>query len=42
MQEAYEGEYWCKRFNCTPAELRAAVEEVGVTAEDVEQALNRK
>jgi hypothetical protein len=31
--------YWCRKFGCTEAELRAAVDQVGHMAADVEQQL---
>jgi hypothetical protein len=39
LEEAYEVGYWCRKFGCTEAELRAAVDQVGHMAADVEQQL---
>jgi hypothetical protein len=39
IHEAYEVEYWSKKFGCTPDKLRAAVKRVGVMAKDVEAAV---
>lgn len=39
VNEDYEVRYWCKKFNCTEAQLRAAVKAVGVMADDVESYL---
>jgi hypothetical protein len=36
VNEKYEVEYWSKKFNVTPAKLKAAVKEVGVTVKKVE------
>ena len=33
--------HWCRRFGCTPAQLRAAVKAVGVFASDVRKHLGR-
>jgi hypothetical protein len=32
---------WCDRFGCTASNLKAAVEKVGVMAEDVERELSQ-
>lgn len=29
VSEDYEVQYWCKKFGCTPEQLRAAVKAVG-------------
>jgi hypothetical protein len=42
VNEAYEVEYWSKKFGCTSAELKAAVKAVGVMAKDVEAYLKKK
>ena len=39
INEPYELRDWAAKFNVTPEELRKAVEEVGVMAEDVERQL---
>jgi hypothetical protein len=36
VHEAYEIEYWTKKFGCTAEQLKAAVKRVGVLARDVE------
>jgi len=41
VNEAYEVEYWSKKFGCTSAELKAAVKAVGVMAKDVEAYLKK-
>ena len=41
MGEDYEVRYWTSKWNTTPERLRAAVEKVGVMADDVEQELRR-
>lgn len=35
VDDAADIRYWCKRFQCTERELRAAVKKVGVLAKDV-------
>jgi hypothetical protein len=35
VNETWEVRYWCKEFDCTENQLRAAVEEVGVSADAV-------
>jgi len=42
VNEAYEVEYWKKKFSCSPAELKAAVKAVGVMAKNVEAYLKNK
>jgi hypothetical protein len=41
VNEAYEVEYWSKKFGSTPAELKAAVKTAGVMAKDVEVQLKK-
>ena len=36
LTEPWEVRYWCGKFACTEQDLRAAVEEVGHMAADVE------
>jgi hypothetical protein len=42
VHEAYEVEYWTKKFGCTAEELKAAVKKVGVMVKDVEAELKKK
>ena len=42
VNEDYEVRYWCGKFGCTEAQLRAAVRAVGVMADDVERELKKK
>jgi len=42
VNEAYEVQYWTKKFGCTPAQLKAAVNKVGVMAAAVETELKRR
>ena len=35
VHEAHELRYWTKHFNCTPEQLKAAVNKVGVMTTDV-------
>jgi hypothetical protein len=42
VNEAYEVTYWCDKFGCTAAQLKAAVKKVGVSARAVEKELERK
>ena len=42
VHEAWELEYWTKKFNCTKAQLVAAVDAVGVGAHAVEKHLKGK
>lgn len=39
VNEAYEARYWANKWGVSEEELRAAVERVGVMADDVERAL---
>lgn len=39
--EDYEVRYWTDKWNVTPQQLRAAVDKVGVMADDVERELRR-
>jgi hypothetical protein len=41
MGEDYEVRYWTDKWQVTPEQLRAAVEKVGVMADDVERELRR-
>lgn len=41
VNEGYEMKYWCGKFGCTEAQLRAAVKAVGVMAVDVEKYLKK-
>jgi hypothetical protein len=41
VNENYEVQYWTKKFNCSEAELRRAVEAVGVSADKVEEYLKK-
>lgn len=41
VNEAWERAEWCKDFNCTEAELRAAVAKVGVMATAVRAEIDR-
>jgi hypothetical protein len=40
--EDYEVRYWTNKWNVTPVQLRAAVDKVGVMADDVERELRRR
>jgi hypothetical protein len=42
IHEDYEVRYWTQRFGCTPEQLKAAVEKVGVMVENVERELAGK
>lgn len=42
VHEEYEVRYWCDRFGCTRAQLKAAVDKVGVMASAVEGELRRR
>jgi hypothetical protein len=42
VNESWELRYWCKEFNCTEAQLRAAVRAVGVMAKDVRAHLAKR
>ncbi|SEJ33126.1 DUF3606 domain-containing protein [Frateuria terrea] len=39
LNEDYEARYWANKWGVSQDELRAAVERVGVMADDVERAL---
>jgi hypothetical protein len=41
VHEAYEVEYWTKRFGATPDQLKTAVKKVGVMAKDMEKKLKK-
>jgi hypothetical protein len=41
VNEPWEVRFWCERFGVTPAELKKAVEEVGVLAADVRRHLGK-
>lgn len=41
VNEAWELEWWCKKWNVTPDQLRAAVRRVGVMTRDVASALGK-
>jgi hypothetical protein len=40
IHETWEVTYWCKKFNCTKAQLEAAVRAVGTSAAAVKKHLN--
>lgn len=42
IQELDQLAYWAKRFGCTPAQLREAVDAVGTMIKDVEQYLKHE
>ena len=42
VHEDYEVRDWCKKFGCTPEQLKAAVARVGVMANAVEAELKRR
>ena len=42
IHEDYEVRHWSQKFGCSPEELRAAVQKVGVMAADVERELKGK
>jgi hypothetical protein len=42
IHEDYEVRYWSQRFGCTPEQLKAAVEKVGVMVDNVERELKGK
>lgn len=42
VNEPYEVNYWCNKFGCSAAELRAAVAKAGVSATAVEKQLKGK
>jgi len=39
LNEDYEVQYWCEKFDLTPEQLRAAVQKVGSSTASVEQEL---
>ena len=41
VNQSYEVTYWSNKFNCTEAELKQAVKNVGVMAVDVEKEVKR-
>ena len=41
LTEKWEVEYWCKKFGCTEAQLRAAVKAVGNGAAAVQKHLGK-
>lgn len=41
VNEPYEVVYWCKKFGCTEAQLRAAVKAVGTKASAVQTHLKK-
>lgn len=41
VNEDWELRYWCKKFGCTPDQLRAAVKAVGVSSAAVERYLKK-
>jgi hypothetical protein len=41
VNESWEVRYWCKEFNCTETQLRAAVKAVGVSAAAVRTHLRK-
>lgn len=41
LTEDYEVRYWCGKFGVNPAQLRAAVDQVGHMARDVKAFLER-
>jgi len=41
VNEPYEVNYWCDKFDCTKAELKAAVKAVGIDADAVEKQLKK-
>ncbi|HEX4488780.1 MAG TPA: DUF3606 domain-containing protein [Terriglobales bacterium] len=42
VHEAYEIEYWTKKFGCTSQQLKDAVKKVGTSAAAVEKELKKK
>ena len=42
LEESWEITYWTKKFGCTEAELRDAIQEVGNAADSVRKYLNRE
>lgn len=41
VNESYELEYWSKKFQVTPDELKKAVKSAGTSASEVEKLLKR-
>lgn len=41
VDQEYELRDWSKKFECTPEELKQAVQKVGPMADDVKKALNK-
>ena len=41
VNESWEVQYWCKKLGCNEQELRSAVDQVGVMADDVERYLRK-
>jgi len=41
VHESWELSYWCKHFGCTPEQLKAAVNAVGVSVEAVRRHLGK-
>lgn len=41
VNEPHEVKYWCSKFGCTEAQLRAAVKAAGVMAANVEKHLRK-
>ena len=39
VNQDHEVAYWCRKFGCTPSELKAAVKAVGVSSSAVERHL---
>lgn len=42
VHESYEVTYWCKKFGCTPEQLRATVAKAGTSAAAVKRELQRR
>jgi hypothetical protein len=42
VNESWELKYWCKKFNCTEAQLKDAVKSVGVMVDKVRAHLKAK
>lgn len=41
LSEQWEIDYWCRKFGCTEARLRAAIKAVGNSSAAVEKYLNK-
>jgi Protein of unknown function (DUF3606) len=41
VNEPYEVNWWCSKWGCTPAQLKACVARVGVMAKDVAKCLGK-